>query len=729
MQVPRFSSSSSAGLLLCAAALIPLPVSGAAEKDAFPDFENYVTLSGQGNWVKGNKAAFEADQAVTKNGFGGIESFQYSKDLKNDFSVSSDGHLLIGNNDYLAHIKVTKNEYGSVDIGYKRFRTYYDNAGGFFLPTSNAWAGLMPFPEEMFVDRSKFWAEVNVARPNAPSVTLRYTNEIRNGRKDSTIWGATDYTGLTGQSNSANVASRFLAPGYLKLGEHHQRLEALAKHTIGNTTLELTVGGDRVDNLDTRYFARYPGEIKRPVIATTPVTQVPPANVWRLNNEIQGFDRLNNKADTFSTALKVETLVSTTTKLHASVSYSLLNSDFTQFRPLYTVTPYPTATPVGSVIAFSANAQNLVGGAKIKTLSGIIGADFKAGQDLTIETAIKGEDYYRRAFDTYQTVGSPTVSATGVVTAAAPANIAAGGRTKEKSVTPEISARYTGIRNVSLFGTAEFKHVTGQERVITQYNVVTATQNALNDDVSENHGRYTFGANWAPKTYLTVRAETFIKDHRNDFQSINTPTSSGFLLGYDMKGAKFSVAFKPTPTVTFTTRYIYQYGTMKTSTGPLTEYRSMDAKYHNLGETIDWTPFKQLYVQINANVVYDVTSTAYPRAGVSTTSSGINAVHNADNNYWNGSALAGFVLDKVTNAEIQGTYYKASNYDPAFITSSVPYGAGQREYTVTAGLKRKLTDKLIAELKVGYLNSKSETTGGNTNYTARIAYVSLQQAF
>jgi len=61
--------------------------------------------------------------------------------------------------------------------------------------------------------------------------------------------------------------------------------------------------------------------------------------------------------------------------------------------------------------------------------------------------------------------------------------------------------------------------------------------------------------------------------------------------------------------------------------------------------------------------------------------------------------------------------------------SSVAYGAGAKDYSVTVGVKRKLTDKLLAEAKVGYLSSKNDTSGGRTDYTARVAYVSLQQAF
>jgi len=718
----------------------------AADKDPLPVFDNSITLSGQGNWVSGDKAAFQAQTWTSKKGLAGIEDFQLTKDLKNDVSVKSDGHLLAGSEDYLAHLNVSKNEFGSVDVGYKRFRTYYDNAGGFFLPTENT--NIPLFPRDLAVDRGKFWAEAKLTLPNEPVITLRYSNELRNGTKDSTMWGASDYTGLTGtyyipasaaafNNNSSPTAtniSRFIVPSYLQLGERQQNLEANIKHTIGNTTVEVDYLGNRVNNLDTHFFDRYPGEVRLPPISITKntTTLVAPANFGRLNNEISVYDQLLNKTDTATASAKIETVISDAIKVHAGISYQHVTSDFTENRPNFTTLTYPTAAPVGFVIAPSYQALGLVGSAGIKTYTANVGADFKIGRDLFVEAGLKAEDLYGTASDTYQTQAAPAVSATGVMTAATPANIAAASRIKEKSLTPEISMRYTGVKDVSLYGTAEYKNLWGKERTIGQYNVVTGSPNALNDDVNENHGRYSIGANWVPCGFFTLRGETFYKDHLNNFQDYVSPPN--FALGYKLKGAKLTATVKPIPTLSFTTRYVYQTGTMQTSgnspSGTFADYQSMDAKIHNLGETIDWTPIKQFYAQANLNIVFDTTSTAYPRAGAGTATEGGNDImRNADNNYYTGSVVAGFVVDKATNAELQYSFYKADNYVSTLITTGLPYGASGKEYTVTVGLKRKLTDKLVAEVKLGYLSSKNDTTGGRTNYNGRIAYVSLQQAF
>ena len=104
-------------------------------------------------------------------------------------------------------------------------------------------------------------------------------------------------------------------------------------------------------------------------------------------------------------------------------------------------------------------------------------------------------------------------------------------------------------------------------------------------------------------------------------------------------------------------------------------------------------------------------------------------VQNANNNYWEGSALAGYVIDKKTDGEVQVTYYRANNYDPALASNTVPYGAGEKDYRFTVGVKREITDKLIASAKVGYLVSRNDTSGGFTNYNAVVAYLALDHAF
>jgi hypothetical protein len=59
---------------------------------------------------------------------------------------------------------------------------------------------------------------------------------------------------------------------------------------------------------------------------------------------------------------------------------------------------------------------------------------------------------------------------------------------------------------------------------------------------------------------------------------------------------------------------------------------------------------------------------------------------------------------------------------------TMPYGAGAKESVVSAGVKHKFSDRCMGNAKVGYYDSKNDTTGGFTNFRGPVAYVSLDFA-
>ena len=160
---------------------------------------------------------------------------------------------------------------------------------------------------------------------------------------------------------------------------------------------------------------------------------------------------------------------------------------------------------------------------------------------------------------------------------------------------------------------------------------------------------------------------------------------------------------------------------MDTTVDAGASYQSMDSKSHLIGETIDWNPNKQVYAQLNLNVVFATIQTAYPRAGGSAN----DVLRNADNDYWNGDLLIGVAATKSADFQLQATAYQATNYDPLAPPASVSYGAGAKEYTVTAGVKCRLSDRMFLHAKVGYFDSQNDTTGGNTDYHGPLAYLSI----
>ena len=165
------------------------------------------------------------------------------------------------------------------------------------------------------------------------------------------------------------------------------------------------------------------------------------------------------------------------------------------------------------------------------------------------------------------------------------------------------------------------------------------------------------------------------------------------------------------------------------------QYDSMNATNHTISETIDWNPKPQFYAQGNLNLVYNVIDTVYPTAGgtpATATVAGFDTnkvVQNSDNNYVTVSMLAGWVIDKEDDFQVQGNYYRADNGNTALASWTMPYGVVAKDYSVTVGLKHKFDAKMVGNFKVGYFHSDNQTTGGMTNYRGPLVCVTLEKAF
>jgi len=718
-----------AGLLT--GALLALSGARAADADAFPVFDNYIIVGGLVPSTTGDANAFQARQWTAKNGAAGIEDFRYAFDPAKGTTLTFDGHALVGPADYLARFRWSKEDVASLDVGYQRFRTFYDGVGAFF-PTNGYFAALAD--PNLFVDRSKLWAEVTFARPNAPVFTIRYTNELRNGNKDSTIWGDSDNTGIPIYSQSSlNVisATRKIVPAYLELNERHQTLSGSLRHTVGRTTFEIVVSGDRIDNLDTRYMDRYPGEVKPyPAIPATPVTLVP---YTKANNETVGFDTEGIKADTLALLGKFETELNDKLSLHGGLTIQHTSADIMADREMTLV--IATTTGVKRLVGgFTNNGRApysytaVAGTADAAVRAADLGVDYKPVADLTISAAVKAEHRSTGGNNPVTYINTFVNQATGATTSV-PVSAPNYSQIKEDSWTPELDVRYTGIARVSLYATVDYRRAPGdQQETGTSIGPAGAAQAATttvsHDLTRENHLNAKVGFIWNPSMLVSLRGEVFSKSHRDAFYDYGSTTGDRYVLGYNFDGVKATAVIRPVPGLTSTTRYVYQVGLMDVtsiSDGDGGNYDSGDCRSHQFGETIDWTPTKAFYLQGDLNVTFDTIHTSYPQAGGLANT----VLHNGNNNYWTATGLAGFVVDKATDVQLQYTYYSSDNYQPALAATTLPYGASGTEYSATLGIKHKFSDRLIGTAKIGYYSSKNDTTGGFTNYCARLVYLSL----
>ncbi len=707
----------------------PLP------SDAFPNFDSYIKISGQAATISGNEAAFQKRNSLPSNSGVGIEDMHFSKDLSKTVTTVVDGRALTGSEDYLLSLNISKTDVGSFEAGYKSFRTFYDGAGGFF-PTNNQWLALTN--EDLHIDRSKFWVEGTIALPNAPVFKLRYTNELRDGRKDSTIWGDTDNTGLpfTVAPNPISQVRKF-APSYLEVNERHERLELSANYKVKDTDIEVVLFGDSTDNSDNRFVTRFPGETIPWSIASLSSSLQPAAKAlvaytnW--NNQVVIAENDAMKTKSSGVTVATSTVLSSKLTLKVSGSYELVNTDIAGGRPLITTTP----TSTGPVLVSTDNYYGLNGGTKVNDYVANIALDYVPVPSVFIKLAYRVQEEYINGTSSYTVIAA---SGTPAVT------IASTPRTGFADVnqtvkTPVLELRYTGIKDLALYFNGSLRSLDGDERNTSSYNPLTATNgtNATNN-VSEDHGNYTLGANWRQSGFLTLRGEVFHKGHKDNTlgYAVTGPTVGDYyLLDSKYTGFKVTALVKLSDELSFTTRFITQKGTMQV-TGFLPTfpaYDSLDAKNYMISESIDWTPNAQFYAQLNVTGTFQTIQTSYPRAGVTPATSTVSAfntdgiVQNSDNNYVTGSLVAGFVASKTDDVQFQVNYYHADNGDAYLAPMTMPYGVAVRDYSVTVGVKHLFSSTLIGNAKVGYFESKNDTSGGFANYHGPIGYVSLDKAF
>lgn len=735
----------STSLLACfglAATTPNLATADSAEKpDPFASFPSYIKISGAVPDVSGNDAAYSQRNQSSANGSVGIEAFHLERDLDKTTTMVFDGHALYGADDYLAKADFARTDVGSLQVGYKNFRTYYDGIGGFF-PLNSYWNALTK--EELHTDRGAFWADLKITLPNAPVLHFRFNQERRGGQKDSTIWGDTDFTGVPIWSQSSlnpYSSNRKLVPSYIDLDERVRTYEASITHTIGNTSLEFSVVRAETDNEDTRWLNRYPGEIKPyPAIPATPATLVAPAQA---NNPVYGFDRQGVETTAMTYTGKFETVFNDKVSLFGGISYRQIDSDLAAAREMTT----DIMTGGGKVVSiggFSPSTSStgtpgrppysyrMIGGkAAEDVLAGNIGVKLQPAKNLVVSVALKGESTDRDAHNQLNFINTKVVLASGAKSDV-PVSVANTSEASETAWTPELNIRYSGIRNLSLFANFDYRHVSGDEAASngalassgtgSAGTWVAATPSTAEDNTGEKHGHYKIGANWNACSAVTLRGEVFYRDHKNSFTDLANSVD-GFVLGYRYHGLKLTGAVKPLPGLTFTTRYVGQLGKADVAIDSGDSYDSMDAKNHMIGETIDWSPTKQVYFQANFNRVFATIETAYPRAGGTAN----DVLRNADSDYWNGSFISGVVAGDNTNVELQATYYRASN-DQSFLVATTPYGTKAKEATVVLAVKHRFTEEIRGTVKVGYFDSQNISNGGKTNFHGPMAYLAIERA-
>jgi hypothetical protein len=722
-------------------ALLSAPLLGAAsEADALPSFDsNYIIISAGGADVKGSKAAYQARTSNAKTGAAGIEEMRFDYDLKDRTTLAITGRALAGQEDYLLNFNLKKEEVGSVEVGYKTFRSFYDGAGGFF-PIGNVWMPL--FSRPLYVDRGQLYLQGTIALPNAPVISFKYTHTTRDGTKDSTSWGDTNLTGIPILAGPGAVnpiaAMRKLLPSVVDLDETNDAWEVSVRHKVGNTSAVVSVGGNSIENRNVRYMLQNIGELA-PFPA--PVFTAPTVNNERAGSPRRTTMTQTHEEDGYYASATFETVMNDKVTLFGGLRYHTADIDISLSRQLMSTIASSTGVReyAGGFVNTGASARapyHVVanGDLEFDVLTGNVGARFTPSPNLSIETALRGERWEDSGRNLANYSSQGVTLATGAVTSYS-ADGEHGVNNVQKPWTPTLDVRYTGIRNVALYASWEYRTSKQDEHV--RYEGLNGQTKRTEVDfigknIKETHSNAKVGMAWTVNPGLTLRAELFTKDHENDFAGYDDIAGRDYALNYDIYGTKLTAVVRPTHMVSFTSRYVLQRGKAAVFHSGLTSNGVIngtvdgnDSTRHTFSEGITWNVSRTVYVQANGSVVFDQIQTMYPWVSGNAKRN----LRNSDNNYVTGDASVGFAIDRNTSGLVQGTYYRANNYDESYAAVAMPLGASVRETTISVGLRRKLTEKTVLSGKVGYIDSENATRGGHADFRGPLAYLSVQHAF
>ena len=730
-----FSSLLRRTSLICAGAALALPgvrlaaAPAPAEADAFPTYESYIKVSGEAPFITGDTAAFAQRSGTSSNGTYGIEDLFITKDLGNDINMKVNGKAMDGSEDYLGTINFSKDDFGSVEVGYKRYRIFYDGVGGFF-PLADKFQRMSN--ENLHVDRSAFWFTAKIQKGDGPAVTLSYHDEMRTGRKDSSEWGAIinpDATITKGAlvGTALPVNTPYIAPNVQLLDEHHNILEGSVTASFWKTTDTLKATMDWVNNNDGRVYVKYPNST---------VIVDPPATITD--------DRETTDNHSFRLLNQTETKFNDIVSLEVGLTYFHLTGEEggQWITPAYNAGAkalFNTVT-AGNIFA-SPTLDDYVANAFLK---------FTPNKDWRADIGFRDE---------YNSVGD-SGGFTVVSLAATAKNTSSLYQTTAQDVTyshetdriqtPEVTLQYLGIRNLAVYAEYSDRINKGDQHWSNPFAVTSTSGTGVIttlpippgsvflQEANQDNQNAKLGANWNPLTKLTLRAEIFRKDHTNKFIGANNYVGTAsfgalYATGYTFTGTTLSAIFKPVPELTFNTRYQQQDGKMSVTANVVNgglgyESPSGKATIRMLSETVDWAPYKQLYVKGNVSAIYNTIETTYPTVVTSATAPVAVPFVNADSNYVVGSATCGFAVDKKSDLLLQGFWEHSNNYNPQVALGGQPYGASFEIESVTGGIKHKFSSRLIGEAKVGYMKGTSDTTGGFTNFNGPLAYLSLTYA-
>lgn len=675
---------------------------------------NYIDLSVGTAQQNGDRANFQKLMQQNKNGFGGIEDFRFSTNVDKNTVFIAKGSIMGGNADVNVDLRLEREDVGHFAMGYNSFRTWYDGSGGYFSPNNLYIGGI--FDPILHLDRTDLWFEAKLALPDRPLVLVRYDHMTREGSKDSTSWGESNFPPTA-------LGGRYIAPSLWKIDEKRDIITATVSHDTGNTSWQVGGRVEKTEQDNRRYVRRRAYES----VGDRSITH-----------------REGGESDMHNVYGSVNHKFTETLSLGAGVSRTKFDTTLDGSRIVSS----------GFDAAFDPNFSRrqqrdegffeVLGETEMKQTIATLNVVYRPNADWTIVPAIRAEkiewtnvsEFLETNVENFGTTAAPNLVFTG--------EWLEGLSQKEwKTFGQSIEARYTGMKDWVMIFRGENSNADGyleEERIaahgmalpsVLQLSRATPTLIDRETDTKRDVQKISATANWYPRADLNLGFQYYFKARMNDYDSIRDSQNTAadrypaYITDQDFEtnDVNVRVSWRAMPGLRFVTRYDYQETKVKTQDIGLPMGESANMKTNILSESVSYQPLNRWYIQANLNWVKDTLDTPAQQA----TGAAADIVLQTKSNYVNLGLNSGYALDDKTDLYGDFSLYSGKNFvDNALRT--VAYGNSSMETQTGLTLVHRANSNTTYTFRYAYVDN-DDTANRFNSFNAHMVYAKVQYRF
>lgn len=186
-----------------------------------------LTVSPIAGWmnVHGNERKFREHSWRREGWSGGASRFELEQQLDADTRLRIEGGALARQEDHRVTLELRRIDAGFIRGGYRAFRSWHDDAGGYYEPFDLAPPRL---GADLHVDTRKAWLDLGLTPPDWPRLTIGYEYQEREGVKSTLQWGGVTVGGTT----------RSIHPAFKEIDERAHVIKFDLEHELGGARIE-----------------------------------------------------------------------------------------------------------------------------------------------------------------------------------------------------------------------------------------------------------------------------------------------------------------------------------------------------------------------------------------------------------------------------------------------------------------------------------------------------------